>query len=98
MNGDILDELDDTPMLYNSNKFECFSNHYLRDIIIYKFSEFPLEYQPSGHFNLNSVNSFELEFEFKDTKKDIKIYNFDVDIILMTFKNIIFGKDTVSVV
>ena len=98
LNGDILDELDDPHFLYNSNKFESFTNNYLRDIIIYKFSEFPLEYQPSGHFNLNSVNRFELELEFADNKKDIKPYNFDVDIILMTFKNIIFSKDSVSIV
>ena len=98
LNGNIFDEIVEPVFLYNANKFESFANNYLRDIIIYKFSEFPLEYQPSGHFNLNSVTKFELELEFKDTAKDIKKYNFDVDIILMTYKNIIFGKDTVSIV
>ena len=99
LNGTILDELDDPTFFYNSNKFESFANNYLRDIIIYKFCEFPLEYQPSGHFNLNTLDRFELELEFKDTKKDFKKpYNFDVDIFLMTFKNIIFTKDNVSIV
>ena len=91
--------MDDPTFFYNSNKFESFANNYLRDIIIYKFCEFPLEYQPSGHFNLNTLDRFELELEFKDTKKDFKKpYNFDVDIFLMTFKNIIFTKDNVSIV
>ena len=98
LNGDTLDELDDPGFLYNSNKFESFANNYLRDIIIYKFSEFPLEYQPSGHLNLNSLDRFELEFEFKNNRKDLKkSYNFDVDIILMTFKNIIFDQDSVTI-
>jgi len=98
LDGSILDIINESEFLYNSNKFESFKNNYLDNIIIYKFSEFPLEDQPSGHLNLNMVKSLEIDMEFKNNLIDTgNEYDFNIDVILMRFKKIIYKKDSVEI-
>ena len=98
LDGSILDQFNESEFLYNSSKYETFKNNYLDNIIIYKFSEFPLEDQPSGHLNLNMVTNFEIDMEFKNSIRDTgKQYDFDVDVILMRFKKFTYKRDEVVV-
>jgi len=61
---------------------------------MYNFSEFPLEYQPSGHINLATVDNFEIDFELKKTSIDTnKKYDFDINIYLMVYKEVIFDTN-----
>ena len=94
LNGDIIEDLDNSNNFYNKNKYESFKNTFLKHIIMYNFSEFPLEYQPSGNINLATVDNFEIDFELKKTSTDTnKSYDFDIDIYLMIYKEIIFDTN-----
>ena len=94
LNGNIIEDLDSSNNFYNKNKYESFKNNFLKHIIMYNFSEFPLEYQPSGHINLATVDNFEIDFELKKTSIDTnKKYDFDINIYLMVYKEVIFDTN-----
>lgn len=100
LDGHILENMEHPEFFYNGNKFETFKNNFLKDLIIYKFSEYPLESQPSGHFNLADVKNMELDIAFKDTKKDYQKpeYYFNISILFMIFKTIRYEKNNVSII
>lgn len=94
LDGNILEDFEQPTFFYNHNKYESFKNDYLRDILVYKFSMSPLEYQPSGHLNLGTVEKFALNFKFKDAREDTIPYDFDLNIYLMVFRKIVYDTDS----
>mgnify|MGYP004463987201 FL=1 len=99
LDGNSLAYLDSPNFFYNSNKFETFRNNFLKDLIIYKFSEYPLESQPSGHLNLADVKNMEIDVTFKDVTNDNQMpnYYFNVDVLLIVFKTIKYEKNKVTI-